>query len=127
MRTSSILASLSAIVAFASAYRREDYKGIHLQWEFRSNEGTPYWEQSRVEINKLTPVAATQVYSVNIDKIATGVDVDRVTCRAYANQEGTRPVASWFTRHNPLVLTTEGKGYDIATVLCYMRGPNAMQ
>jgi hypothetical protein len=118
MYKSALLASASAITAFATPIKRETYYGVGVHFELKFADGTPYYEPSPIEINKLTQINATGVYSIGLDKTASNVNVDSIECRAYKDAAGVVPGSAPFTKANPALLSTTR--VEVGSILCYV-------
>lgn len=104
----------------SSTHQPAKYYGVGLEFEmhFPSPDNRPYYEPSPVEINQLTQINATGVYSISLDKTASNVNIDQVECRAYKDADGVVPGSAPFSKAHPALVSTTG--VEIGSVLCYI-------
>jgi hypothetical protein len=120
MFKSAVFISAFALLASATPIKRDTYYGVGVQFQKKFADGTPYYEPSPIEMNKLTQINTDGVYQISLDKQASNLDVNSIECRAYKDADGVVPGSAPFTKANPALLSTNG--VHVGSILCYVTG-----
>lgn len=102
----------------------EKYRGVTVRFKIDQGAhhppGQAHWEPTPVELGQYTPVSATDVYEMHVERRGSNVKVHAVECRAYHDQSDSEPFAV-FSRQDPMVAET---GFMVAGIICYMTHPD---
>lgn len=115
-------AALAALVVAAptSLKRQSKYYGISINVNAVPSGQPAVYEPAPVEINKLTSLGNnTSASELVFDHgVAINVDLDKVECRAYKDQDGVVPGSAPFTNARPAELSTNLVA--VGSILCYI-------